>query len=417
MLTDRGRSLLLLGGVVYVFAWAFGARALYPLAVGLVLAVVAAALWVRMLRRPMRLRRSLWRGEHLAGDDVHVGLELDVQGWMPPLPLVARESIARLGEQEAVLRRSPGGLAGGYIVPAVPRGRYAIASSSVVLEDPFGLERIEVPLSRPAALLVYPRLVDLETIFSDSGGRTPGGRQLIMRRPTGFELHSVREHEQGESLRRVHWPSTARRGELMVKELEDAPRDEAAVFLDADAAGLVGEAPDSTFEMGLRAAGSILHAHVKRSRHAALIVSTPAPTYHRIHTLDGDWHGALELLAAVEPNGHVPASAILSDESGPASRALELTVVTSTLTTRLVDRLLQRTLAHHGAALVYVDPTSFADDTIPEEERGGPTESSVQLLRLDRAGVPILVLRRGDDLATKLAGGIPAPETKAAAGA
>ncbi len=91
--------------------------------------------------------------------------------------------------------------------------------------------------------------------------------------------------------------------------------------------------------------------------------------------------------------------------------------MTSTLTTRLVDRLLQRTLAHHGAALVYVDPTSFADDTIPEEERGGPTESSVQLLRLDRAGVPILVLRRGDDLATKLAGGIQAPETKAAAGA
>ena len=80
MLTDRGRSLLLLGGLVYLGAWAFGARVLYPLAVGLVLAVVAAALWVRMLRRPMRLRRSVWRGEHLAGDDVYVGLELDVEG-------------------------------------------------------------------------------------------------------------------------------------------------------------------------------------------------------------------------------------------------------------------------------------------------------------------------------------------------
>ena len=167
--------------------------------------------------------------------------------------------------------------------------------------------------------------------------------------------------------------------------------------------------------MALRAAGSILHAHVKRSRHAALIVSTITPAYHRVHTLDGDWHAALELFAAVEPNGHVPASAVLSDESGPAARALELTVVTSTLTTRLVDRLLQRTLAHHGAALVFVDPTTFADDTIPEAERG-PTESAVQLLRLDRAGVPTLVLRRGDDLATKLAGGI-APDVKVAAGA
>ncbi len=57
------------------------------------------------------------------------------------------------------LRRSPGGLAGGYIVPAVPRGRYAIASSSVVLEDPFGLERIEVAALAPgrAARLSAPR--------------------------------------------------------------------------------------------------------------------------------------------------------------------------------------------------------------------------------------------------------------------
>ena len=206
-----------------------------------------------------------------------------------------------------------------------------------------------IPLSRPGALLVYPRLVELDSLFSDAGGRTPGGRQLLMRRPTGFELHSVREHEQGESLRLIHWPSTARRGELMVRELEDSPRDEAAVFLDADAAGLAGAAPDSTFELAVRAAGSILHAHAKRSRSAALIVSTRVAAYQRIQSLDGDWHVALELLASVEPNGHLQASAVLADESGPASRALELTVVTSALTTRLVDRLLQRTLIHHGA--------------------------------------------------------------------
>jgi uncharacterized protein (DUF58 family) len=402
VLTDRGRSLLLLGGLIYLGAWAFGARVLYPLAVGLVLAVIAAAVWVRLLRRPMRLRRSVWRGEHLAGNDVYVGLELDVEGRLPPVSLIAHERIARLGAQEAVLRRAPGGLAGGYTVPAVPRGRYGIESSEVVIEDPFGLERVTIPLARPGALLVYPRLVELDSLFSDAGGRTPGGRQLLMRRPTGFELHSVREHEQGESLRLIHWPSTARRGELMVRELEDSPRDEAAVFLDADAAGLAGVAPDSTFELAVRAAGSILHAHAKRSRHAALIVSTRVAAYQRIQSLDGDWHVALELLASVEANGHLPASAVLADESGPASRALELTIVTSALTTRLVDRLLQRTLVHHGAALVYVDPLSFADERIPEAERG-PTEAGVQLLRLDRAGVPVLVLRRGDDLGRKLA--------------
>src|SRR5205807_431581 len=83
-------------------------------------------------------------------------------------------------------------------------------------------------------------------------------------RHAGFDLHSVREHVEGESLRRVHWPSTARRGELMVRELEDAPRDEIAVLLDADAYAVAGE----SFDAQVRAAASILAVHIVRGRGA-----------------------------------------------------------------------------------------------------------------------------------------------------
>jgi uncharacterized protein (DUF58 family) len=402
VLTDRGRSLLALGGLTYLGAWAFGARPLYPVAVGLVLAVAGAALWVRLLRRPMALRRELAGAEHLAGDDVSVRVAVDVAGRLPPATLVVHERIARLGEHDAALVRRHGRLEGRYVVPAVPRGRYAIESSQVVIEDPFGLERVELELSRAEALVVYPRLVELDRLFSDAGGRTPGGRRLLLRRTAGFELHSVREYEQGESLRRVHWPSTARRGELMVKELEDAPRDEAAVLLDADATSVVGEGTETTFETQVQIAGSIVKAHARRGRRASLVVSSRARTYQRVHSLDGDWQRALELLAAVEPDGPLPASTFLADESGPAARALELTVVTASLTPRLVDRLLQRMLAHHSAAVVYVDPASFAS-------RPTPADAGAQLLRLGRAGVALAVVRRGDDLAAKLQGAEVAP--------
>ena len=410
MLTDRGRTILALGGLTYLGAWAFGARPLYPVALGLVLAVAGAAAWVRILRRPMELRRALVSGRHLAGDDVPMRLELDVEGTLPPATIVARERIAGLGEHEAVLRRTPGGLAGGYRLERVPRGRYAIESSSIVIEDPFGLERADVELSRAEALLVYPRLVDVDRLFSDAGGQTPGGRRLLMRRTAGFELHSVREYEPGESLRRVHWPSTARRGELMVKELEDSPRDESAVFLDADGGVVVGEGPDSTFELQVRLAGSIVRAHARRGRRTSLVVSSRVRTYQRVHSFDGDWERALEVLAVVRPDGHLPAAAFLDDESGPAARALELTVVTAVLNPRLVDRLLQRTLAHHGASVVFVDPTSFTANG-PHADR----EAAGQLIRLERAGIPAVVVRRGDDLAAKLTGE-PAPRPATAGG-
>ena len=399
MLTDRGRAVLALGGVAYLAAWAFGSTPMYPIALGLVLAVAGAAMWVRLLARPVGLRRSLGGHQYLAGDDVSVGLELDLEGRLPAASIVVAERIARLGERETPLTRRGRCLRGGYVLPAVPRGRYPFEAAEVVLEDPFGLERAVVALPHAESLLVYPRLVDLDALFSETGAHTPEGRRLLLRRPSGFDFHSVREYEPGESLRKVHWPTTARRGQLMVKELEDAPRDEAAVLLDADKTVVVGEPPDSTFELQVRAAGSIVAAHARRGRRASLVVNGRGPLHQRVHSFDGDWTAALELLAAVEPDGHMPVAALLADESNPASRALELTVVTALLSPRLVERLLQRALARHGAVLVYVDPASFNG-----HDRIG-TDTTAQLLRLERAGVPVAVLRRGDDLAEKLGGG------------
>jgi uncharacterized protein (DUF58 family) len=253
-----------------------------------------------------------------------------------------------------------------------------VQSVDAVLEDPFGLERVELELPAGESLLVYPRLVDLDGLFSDSGARALEGRRLLLRRPTGFDLHSVRAYEQGESLRRVHWPSTAKRGQLMVKELEDAPRDETAVLLDAEASAVAGVAPDSSFELQVRAAGSLLKSHASRGRRAALIVNSASRPYQRVHSFDGDWLRAFELLAAVEPDGPTPVAAMLADEAGPAGRALELTVVTATL--------------------VYVERASFAEGGTAQLDPA----TAGQVLRLQRGGVAVAVLRRGDDLAATL---------------
>ena len=117
-----------------------------------------------------------------------------------------------------------------------------------------------------------------------------------------------------------------------------------------------------------------------------------------MHSFDGDWHRALEVLAAVEPDGPTPVAAMLADEGGPAGRALELTVVTASLSPRLVDRLLQRMMNRHAATLVYVERASFADPVPPSLDPG----IAGLVLRLERGGVPVAILRRGDDLGAKL---------------
>jgi uncharacterized protein (DUF58 family) len=250
---------------------------------------------------------------------------------------------------------------------------------------------VVVDLPAPGALLVYPRLVELRRVFSDAGTLAHAGQRLLLRRPTGFDLHSVREYEHGDSLRRVHWRSTAHRGQLMVKELEDAPRDEIAVLLDADASAVVGE----SFEVQVRAAGSILDAYVRRGRRVVLVVNSPEQTTQQVHSPVADWRRALEVLAAVEPGSGVSAARLLADAGGPATRALELAVVTARLESQLVDRLVQRVLGRRKVSVVFVDPASFA---------GAGPHPEPALLRLQAAGVSIAVVRRGDELAERLEG-------------
>ena len=169
MLTDRGRWILAFGGAVYLAAWAFGTTALYPIGLGLVLAVAAAALWVRLLNRPMRVNRTLGKGEHLAGDDIPVRIEIDVGGRMPSGALTVVEHIAKFGEVETVILSRHGRLRGAYILDAVPRGRYPIEAAKAVLEDPFGLERVEIR-SLPAS----PSSSTHASSTSTRSSRTPG---------------------------------------------------------------------------------------------------------------------------------------------------------------------------------------------------------------------------------------------------
>jgi uncharacterized protein (DUF58 family) len=392
-MTLRGRLLLLLAAVTYLAAWAFGSRTLYPVAVGLSLAVLLAWAWARALRRPMRLERRTGHSDHVEGADVLVEVELEPETTLVPSAVLLVERIGRLGERTTVLERRAGRLGARYILHGLPRGRYAFTDARAVLDDPFGLERVEQPLGGEGTLLVYPRLVELDGVFSQ-GIEAHQGRRLALWRPAGFDLHSVREYQEGESLRKVHWPTTARRGELMVKDFDDAARDEVAVILDAQGGHEVGRPPDSSFEAQVRAAGSILQAHVRAGRRSVLVVNGARRAVQEVHTHGVEWRQALELLASVEPDGPEPLANLLADEASPAARALEVVVVTSAMTAPLVDRLAQRARARRRVALVFVDPASFA---LPPH-----TTTEPLLLRLQAAGVPVAVLRAGDNLAESL---------------
>jgi uncharacterized protein (DUF58 family) len=392
--TRRGRSVLALGLVVYLAAWAFGSRPLYPVAAGLLLVSALAWAWVRAADRPMRVERRSPARDHVEGDDVEQRIVVEPSGRLPPPTAALAESVGRLGDRRYVLRRQGRRLLVDYRLERLRRGRYPFMNSRIEIADPFGLQRRDVALPPPGALLVYPRIVPLDRLFSETGAHALDGRQLLLRRPTGFDLHSVRDYEHGESLRMVHWRTTARRGRLMVKELEDAPRDEIAVLLDGHHAAVAGE----SFDMQVRAAASLLEAYVRRRRRAVLVLNVAERVSQQVHSPAADRRRALELLAAVDPTARAPLTALLAEESSPAARALEVVVVTARIDRALTDRLVQRALSRRRVSLVYVDAPTFV---------GASPTTEPLLLRLTGCGVPVAVLRAGDDLRSVLSGEAP----------
>jgi uncharacterized protein (DUF58 family) len=398
-MTTRGRRLLLLAAGLYVVSWGFGTPVMFPVAVGLALAPLGALVWVKALERPMLLRRRTGHLELTEGQSIDVGLEVrPATGGPIPGRAVLRD---RLGSRvvEAELERRGRLMRGRYQIGSAPRGRYLLDGAQLLIADPFGLAQAQIPLDRADQLLVYPRVYELEGLFTDGG--TPGGDRgrALLHRTAGYDLHSIREHQQGESLRRVHWRSTARRRRLMVKELQDTPRDEACIVLDGEAAAVRGESPDTTFDVQVRAAASLLRRMSDAGQRSSLLIHAAQRGRYRIGFGSGDWAAVLGELAGVEANATRPLAELLAESGrGPdpidASRVF---VVTASMSAVLAERVLNLVSGQCDPAVVWIDGATFA-----ARSKRADSAPEAAALRLTRSGVAVARVRAGDDVGKAL---------------
>src|SRR5436309_5193477 len=137
MLTRRGRFIFALGFGVYLAAWAFGSKPLYPVATGLLLVVLVAWAWVRLANRAFDVRRGSGEGEHVEGDDVPVVVELHATGTVMPAAATLTEHVGRLGEQRHALRRNGRRLIVRYVLACVLRVRHVFSEGLVEIVECF----------------------------------------------------------------------------------------------------------------------------------------------------------------------------------------------------------------------------------------------------------------------------------------
>jgi uncharacterized protein (DUF58 family) len=196
----------------------------------------ALAVW-RRLRR-LRLRRWIDR-PLFANTPVDVTIEIDNSYHTYPLGLVLEdrgERHARMWVMPRCADRKPVRIHEELIIPE--RGWYKWEALQARTGYPFGLVERRLTAGASPPVLVYPQLGRLHlgrlrrTLrqAGPSGGRS---RQRPSPHPSAqSDLHGVRSFRQGDSPRWIHWRTTARRGELMVREFEETPTDNLILVLD-----------------------------------------------------------------------------------------------------------------------------------------------------------------------------------------
>ncbi len=156
------------------------------------------------------------------------------------------------------------------------RGEYLFAPPALASSDPFGLftarrateERV-VPTAR---LTVFPRAfpIDYLSIASDLSWSISGLEPANAVGASGDFL-GTREYRPGDSVRAIHWPLSARMGELIVKDFERNASTEVAIFLDLDAKAAWGRGRDHTLEYAIRIAASVSDYSSRRGNAVGLV--------------------------------------------------------------------------------------------------------------------------------------------------
>jgi uncharacterized protein (DUF58 family) len=260
-LTARGRSFLASGVAALLCAFILGEHDLLRIGVLIVSLPLLAAMVVARTRYRLSCARRLDPPRTEVGNEATVTLRLENVTRLPTGLLMIEDTVPyALGARPRfVLDRveAQGIREIDYRVRSDLRGRFGIGPLSIRISDPFGLVELTRSFTISDTLMVTPQVVALPHVRL--AGEWTGGGDSRTRSvaAAGDDDVAPREYRQGDDLRRVHWRSTARYGELMVRREEQQWQSRGALLLDTRRYAHRGEGPRSSFEVAVSAAASI----------------------------------------------------------------------------------------------------------------------------------------------------------------
>lgn len=414
-LTTRGRCLLAAGIAAAVCSWALNERDLLRVAVFVVALPLLVVLLLTLSKVRIGAARRLLPDRVAAGSESQVQLELWRTGRLPAGEVLLEDGVGyALGARPRFLvERLPHDRRVPLRYPLHPmlRGVHQIGPLRATITDPFGLCEFDRELIGHTKLVVVPKTVDLAGLPDGAG--TGVSEDGMVRRSAGQGEPDamVRQYRQGDDLRMVHWPSTARRDEVMVR-LEQRPRNGGTtVLVDHRAAAHHGSGPSASLEWAVSFAASI-GLQLRRSGQSVRLVTEHGKELADIPADSGTAadNVILDALAVLQPAhqrditmGHDPAV------------GQELIAVLGNVSTDAVHELCRHRPRGTRSLAVLLDTAAWSSEVTASTQRAVAVTSAAALFR--GAGWGAVIVRPGTPMTTVWADLCRARSSRTLAGA
>jgi uncharacterized protein (DUF58 family) len=349
------------------FAYITGIRLAYSLLYALVLLFVVSYLWSRLSADNLQLERSSPEGQYQVGDRFEEQFVIQNRSWIP-VPLIELTDFSNLpgynpGRVFSLKgRRSRRWTSRGQFKQ---RGLFTFGPVELRYGDPFGLfpRTLRVPGSR--SVVVYPVIRSvgaLEALApSTAGDEQPRGRVLDL--PPNAT--TIREYVPTDSVKRIHWASSARLARLMSRSFETREGGDAWIVLDVQASVHAGEAPDSTLEYAMSMAASLADAALRRGSAIGLVSNDSQLSMIEAARGDQQRKKLLEHFTLAQADGTVSLASLLTSQRQQWQHRGGLIVITPSGDERWLEALLDLGVRGNRSLVIYLDPRGFGGTQPP----------------------------------------------------
>jgi uncharacterized protein (DUF58 family) len=338
-----------------------------------------AFLWTWALGRRLSLKREMRYGWAQVGDILQERYTLYNDSFLPALWLEVQDHSTipdyQIGRVTAINGRE---VLGWQTEGACTRrGLYTLGPTSLRSGDPLGLCSVEIRQPDSAVLMVLPPVLPLPAIEIAAGGWAGEGRRL---RRTALEttvsVETVREYVPGDPLRAIHWPTTARRDALFVRQFDHMPSADWWIFLDLEDGVQAGSGSDSTEEHGVILAASLADRGIRSGMQVGLVTHGERLTWLPPQRSSGHFMDILRALAVVH-TGERPLADLLTEAKHAIRRGASLIVITPNMKADWLAPLLH--LVENGVTptVLLLDPASFGSAHSAEGVRGVLTDYGI----------------------------------------